>query len=171
MNIDSVLPEEVAIAGEHTDHFHRPAERDAGVGPSCMGSKTGYSLVDADRALAAGVSPCRNCYKAVFEYLARQPDSPVEARGEDAEPDLDAVPGDEAELEAIADGGGEAASRPTAPLTARTETVRIKAGASKVYHAPAADGTLCGERGAGYRSVPYASVDGHYRPCERCFDL
>jgi hypothetical protein len=167
-NIDAALPERVAVA-KGGRRFHRPDDSGDGVVPACGTSGRGHGLVDPRRARAVGITPCRNCYEAVFEYLARQPDSPVESRGGGAEPDPDAV--GEVEVEAIADGGGDAVARPTAPLTARTETVRIKAGASKIYHAPAADGTLCGEEGSGYRSVPYASVDGHYRPCERCFDL
>lgn len=169
-NINTVLPEEVAVASRDADHFHRPADREDSVGPSCMGRKRNYSLVATDRAVAAGVAPCKNCYEPVFEYLARQPDSPVEYR--EGEPGVDDV-GDVDAIapEALADGGRGATDRPASPLTARTETVRIKGGASHVYHAPAANGTLCGERGSGYRSVPYAAVDGHYRPCGRCFDL
>jgi hypothetical protein len=184
-NIDSVLPEEVAVAGSHAEHFHRPDDRVDSVGPACMSRKKNYSLVDTDRAVAAGVVPCRNCYEPVFEHLARQPNSPVEYR--ESEPDLEEV--DVIDAEALADGGAEGVAaagfgaggegnggargehlHTPSPLTARTEKVRIKSGASKVYHAPAANGTLCGKRGAGYRSVRYASVEGHYRPCEECFD-
>jgi hypothetical protein len=185
-NIDTVFPEEVAVSSRGADHFHRPDEREDGVGPACMGRKSHYSLVDSERAVAHGLAACRNCYEPVFEYLARQPDSPVEYR--EGEPDLDDI--DAIDGEALADGGsGGLASAATdrdaggekdrrtqfvrapAALTTRTETVRIKTGASKVYHAPAANGTLCGKRGAGYRSVQFEAIEGHYRPCEDCFDL
>jgi hypothetical protein len=61
--------------------------------------------------------------------------------------------------------------RSEAQLIAPTETVQIKGGPSKVYHASTANGTLCGERSTGYRSVQREAVEGHYRSCERCFDL
>lgn len=147
--------------------FHRLAHDDDlnadHLRPAC-----GFCPDDADWQLAtpeavhqAGLSPCRKCYKGIFEYLAREPTSPVEART--ATPDLDArTAGDGTEFELV---------RPTplpSPLTALTEDVMVTGGASKVMHAPTSEGPLCDETGD-YRRVERTVVAGHYRPCRDCF--
>lgn len=157
-NVREALPEK-AIAKPSSECFHRrDAEREK-QSPACVATdSTNYHGVNVDEALLSGLRPCRGCWKAVLEYLAGNPDSPVQYRSPDATPEPTLPTTDEPI--ALEDSDTQ---RPS--LTSVTDKVMIDGGAK--YHAPAEGETLCGR--SGYRVVERRVVKTHYSPCQDCF--
>lgn len=158
-NARSALPDR-AIAKPNSERFHRRRAEKEETRPACRRVSAGdYAPVNVDEALRAGLDPCQDCWQGVLEYLAGEPDSPVEYRAADATPKPSAqtsekpLPSDTDDTE-----------RPV--LSSVTERVMV-APRSK-YHAPAGDETLCGR--TGYRVVDRRAVETHYDPCTNCFD-
>lgn len=59
-----------------------------------------------------------------------------------------------------------------APISSLTERVAYNTGngrTANVYHAPTADGALCGVDPD--RVVPREVLETHYRPCKLCYNL
>ncbi|MFW6382426.1 MAG: hypothetical protein ACOCZD_00115 [Haloferacaceae archaeon] len=159
-NPREALPDR-AVAKPESERFHRSEAERAAPTPACQRvDSDDWRIVDVDEALAAGLTPCRACWKAVLEYLAADPDSPVAYRDPNA----------------TTEPTGHPSVRPYLPerheserprLTSRTDKVMIAAGSK--YHAPAGDETLCGR--SDYRVVDRAVVESHYDPCRNCFEL
>lgn len=179
------LPHFVA-AKESSHRFHRVDPRSGGEAlPACHNPNAhdGWLVVETDMALKAGVGPCRSCWESVFQFLAREPTSPVEYRAETSTPTEPDVHLGEPTPE------GDT-SRPPRLLTL-TDQVMINGG--ERFHAPAEpthgegvsglDGdhdhdlteepspstTLCGRSDC--RLVDREAVTSHYAPCRRCFDV
>ncbi len=162
-NVSDVFGEAV-LAKPDRFTFHRPDHETDPTRPACGASSASddFQLVAPEEVRDAGFEPCRGCYRAIFEYLAANPASPVEPRAPSLDrDDLPAEPTDE--FEPIRPD-----SKPT-PLSVLTEEVLVTSGSS-VMHAPTRDGPLCNQNGE-YRRVEPSLFAGQYRPCQRCFDV
>ena len=166
-NVRTAFPEQV-VARPTSAVFHRldltveDSER-----PACSAGKRDleWHVADPDTVRLSGLRPCRSCFQGILEYLALQPDSPVEARvstGDTFDSGESQNQSDEDVFEPIV--------TPLIPsLTSRTDEVMVTGGTSKIMHAPTTDGPLCGQRGD-YRVVDPSVLGGHYRPCDDCFE-
>ncbi|WP_135806038.1 hypothetical protein [Halorussus marinus] len=165
-NVRGVFQDRV-VAKPNGSGFHRLA-LDASADqptPACPagGSASDWQLVPPATVRQSGLTPCESCYKAIFEHLAADPESPVEPRrtpirsrefGEQFEDDEELF--EPLELPSISS------------LAVLTQEVLVRGGSSKVMHAPTTDGPLCGQSGE-YRHVVPDALGGHYRPCQECF--
>nr|WP_192960662.1 hypothetical protein [Halorubrum litoreum]AKB09806.1 hypothetical protein [Halorubrum litoreum] len=160
-NVREVLPETAVAKTPSSERFHRHDAQSDDVAPACQATrrKADWAVVDVDRALEMGVTPCRGCWRAVLQYLAGDPSSPVEYRDENAT----RTPPSE-KLQPPNPPVEDTTPRPK--LSALTDEVMINGGSK--YHAPAGDETLCGR--SGYRVVERAVIETHYEPCRECFD-
>jgi hypothetical protein len=160
--VEAILPEKSVIV-EGGDVIHRPEP--GAKQPACSTSSGAWKYADTDDALALGMVPCRVCWAAVCDYLARRPDSPVERR----KSPQDAADGHAADMEElVADGAGTVSLEPS-KLASRPEEVLVTSGTKRCYHAPTADGKpLCDSSGE-YRRVDRVSLAGHTPPCGECF--
>jgi hypothetical protein len=163
-NVEAVLPETVMLAdGCRTYHL---AGR-GGEGVFCATESSNWGRIETDDALRLSLEPCRYCFLSLFEHYSRQPDSPVE-HTETTQP-LGEIDANTVTAEEIApDGGVEAQAK---AITSRPEEVLVATNSTKdVYHAPTADGPLCGNDG-GYRRVERVTLAGHAEPCRECFEV
>ena len=165
-NVEAVFHDDV-VAKPNGSIFHRPA-LDATVdqpAPACHArlDTADWQTTDPETVRRSGLTPCRSCYEAIFEYLACDPTSPVETRTTPIRPrKLSEQLDDEDDL-------FEPLELPSvSALAVLTQEVLVRGGRSKVMHAPAEDGPLCGQSG-GYRRADPEVFAGHYRPCEDCF--
>lgn len=162
-NVGDVFADQV-VATPTGEVFHRLNLQCDRPRPACQADRDGaeWQLADPETLHQDGLQPCRACYTAIFEYPARNPTSPVEARTSPVR------------VETVLDGEGstfepvQPTPRPD-PLTALTAEVMVTSG-SKVMHAPIPTGPYCGRSGD-YRRVDHGAVAGHYRPCQDCFVL
>lgn len=134
-------------------------------GPACtVASKRDWRRIDTDTGLAFGAVLCSNCFELYLEHLARDPSAVVERVDSEAVAEIDAerFPKVESAALALADGG-----RPS--IASKTDRVARVSGASTIYHAPTADGAVCG---ANVDTVEDRELlEPNYRPCKLCFDL
>lgn len=154
--VDEAIPDVLlALDGPLTLHL-AAHDRD---GPECRRSPDhNWELVDVDDASEFGGRLCRACFELHLEHLARDPSSPVErvARAEAVSH------GEVAAAVEKADGGR------LAPLSSLTDRVARLSGSSSVFHAPTADGALCG---AEVDTIDDRELLPGYRPCKDCFDV
>lgn len=161
--VEGILPDisAIVLGGEVV---HRPSPN--GDTPACDVASPDFTLVETENALRVGMVPCRNCWGPVCDYLAGEPDNPIERRGPEAA-DLTA---DVAADELVADGYGTV-DVTQLKLTTRPEEVLVRSGGNKdVYHAPTDNGPLCGNSGE-YRQVDRKVLAGHAEPCSLCFEV
>lgn len=165
-NVEAVF-RKCVVAKPNGSVFHRLA-LDASAdqpAPACPArpEASDWRTTDPETVRRSGFTPCRSCYEAIFEYLAHDPDSPVEPR---------TSPVDICEFgEELAEEDDlfEPLEFPSiSALAVLTQEVLVRGGSSKVMHAPTEDGPLCGQAGE-YRRVDPAVLAGHYRPCAECF--
>jgi hypothetical protein len=154
--VDEAVPD-VLLALDGPLTLHLPAHDRAG--PACIDEPDhNWELVDVDDAIAFGGRLCRGCFERHLDLLARDPTSPVE-RVAGVEP---VSHGEVTAAVAKADGG----RRP--PLSSLTDRVARVSGSSSVFHAPTAEGALCG---AGVDTIVERDHLPAYRPCQDCFDV
>jgi hypothetical protein len=130
--------------------------------PACRAgtNDTDWHAADPDTVRRSGLEPCQSCYERILEFLAQQPDSPVELRTDSPTSTAD-IDSDAAAFEPVID--------PTPPqLAAITTEVLVQGSNTQVMHAPTDDGPLCDQSGD-FRRVDRDKVDSHYRPCRECF--
>lgn len=165
-NVRTVFQDQV-VAKPNGSVFHRLA-LDANTDqpmPACPAgtSASDWQLAPPAKVRQSGLTPCESCYKAILEHLASDAESSVILRrttvrtrefGEAFEDDDDLF--EPLKLPSISS------------LAVLTQEVLVRGGSSKVMHAPATDGALCGQSGE-YRRVEPNALGGHYRPCQECF--
>lgn len=161
-NVTEVLPD-TAVAKPTTEKFHRADPEEPTPTPACGCQRTDddWILFDTSSALAATIEPCRGCFEPILQYLADEPESPVEY----ADGNGPVTPETEGVTERLTDAGS---GEQSPALLTLTEKVSIAGAGASAYHAPTVDGTVCGLRGL--RIVDRDSVESHYRPCTTCFD-
>lgn len=165
-NVEAVF-RKCVVAKPNGSVFHRLAlafsEDDPAPACPARPDASDWQTTDPETVRRSGLTPCRSCYEAIFEYLARDPDSPVEPR---------TAPVDTCGFgEGLADEDDlfEPYEFPSiSSLAVLTQKVLVRGGSSKVMHAPTEDGPLCSQAGE-YRRVEPDVLAGHYRPCAECF--
>lgn len=160
---DAVLPD-TTLKAATSGNLHQMSGD--GETAHCETHAAEWVRVDSENALSFGAVPCRKCFAAVANYLADDPESPVERRNSADEDVSTTEPTD-----SVAADGGVAAIANTA-LTSRTEDVLVTTnGVSKTYHAPAGDEEpLCSTTGS-FRLVDRTALAGHKDPCADCFEV
>ncbi|WP_231183076.1 hypothetical protein [Haladaptatus sp. DYF46] len=166
-NVRAAFPEQV-VARPTSSVFHRlDLTVEDSKRPACSAGKRNleWHVADPDTVRLSGLRPCRSCFQGILEYLAQQPDSPVEARVS-TEDTFDSRESREQSDEDVF----EPIATPLIPsITSLTDEVMITSGSSKIMHAPTTDGPLCRQRGE-YRIVEPSVLGGQYRPCGDCFE-
>lgn len=166
-NVRSAFPEQV-VARPTSAVFHRldlSSETDPLPACSAGPRDSEWHTADPETVRQSGLRPCRSCFQGILEYLALQPDSPVEARVSTG----DTFDGGESQDQSDEDVFEPIVTPLIPSLTSRTDEVMVTGGTSKIMHAPTTDGPLCGQRGD-YRVVDPSILGGHYRPCDDCFE-
>ena len=164
-NVETVFHDHV-VAKPNGSVFHRLAldatpDQPA---PACPArpDASDWHATDPETVRRSGLAPCRSCYEPIVEYLACDPTSPIEPRTAPVRTRKLSEQLDDEDL-------FEPLELPSvSALAVLTQEVLVRGGSSKVMHAPAKDGPLCGQPG-GYRRADPAVFAGHYRPCEDCF--
>lgn len=160
--VGAAIPEVVVFARPQGDSFHIADHQDANQ-PACRSAGTNYAAVDVEGVISRS-RPCSVCFEHLLDYLARQPDSPVQYASETVDTATRTT-------EVAVDGGVGSAAPP--PLTSVTERV-LKTSSSgtgdSIAHAPIGDDKpLCGSAGD-FSSATWESLKTHYDLCSRCFD-
>ncbi|UPV75878.1 hypothetical protein M0R89_07420 [Halorussus limi] len=124
---------------------------------------TDWQAADLETVRRSGLEPCRSCYESILEFLAQQPESPVEFRTNSATDPCEIGPTEPSVFDPVV--------KPTVPaLGSLTSEVLVQHSSTDVMHAPTPDGPLCDQSGD-FRRVERKTIETHYRPCRDCFDL
>lgn len=154
----------VAKPGRSVFHRIAPTTDPDQPKPACRAGSTDtdWQATDLETVRRSGLKPCQTCYEDILEFLAQQPESPVELRNNSPTAIAEVSPDTT---------GFDPIIEPSVPsLTVLTNEVLVQSSEIKVMHAPTADGPLC-EQPGDFRRVDPDAVDPHYRPCKDCFDL
>lgn len=162
-NLGSIFPDEVVVQTEGGSRFHLPDIEAEEPTAACTARDTEYTTIDTEKALNSGFVPCVKCFSRVAEYMAANPKSEVELSNGDNPQVLT--------TKAPVEANGELQTQlpDTRKLTSLPQQVKINS-STKIMHAPAPSGTVCGRRG-GYRTVDLEAVEGHFEPCQDCFHV
>jgi len=159
---EEILPDTLVMA-RGCGTFHRPSADGEAAG--CKTASDNWQLIDSGVANKLGLEPCRSCFAGVFGYFADRDDNGVE-HAESVDVQIDEEPLTFEEI--VPDGGLTFQGK---PITSRPEEVLVATNSTKdVYHAPTADGPLCGNAG-GFRRVERVTLAGHAEPCRECFEV